>query len=63
MKALAHEAESVLDLMRKNEARLDANAFEALLQAVETIQGMLGRLAQGEQEVVDPRPTTRSSSG
>ena len=52
-KELAHELESILDLVRKGGLAPDSSVVGALLQGVDDLGAMLGRARSGQAEVVD----------
>ena len=53
-KSLAHELESILDLVRKNALAPDATVIGVLLQGTDDLAIMLGRVRAGQEETADP---------
>jgi two-component system chemotaxis sensor kinase CheA len=52
--ALAHRAEDLVDVFRKDPARLDAAAVDDLLAAGDALQAMIRASANGDKPVADP---------
>ncbi len=54
LRKLAHEMESVLDGLRKQRLEVSKAMVNELLEGVDEIKAMLGRIRKGEKEVADP---------
>lgn len=54
LRKLAHEMESVLDRLRKQRLTVSKAMINELLEGVDEIKAMLGRIRKGEKEVADP---------
>ena len=58
-KSLAHELESLLDLVRKGALSPDATVVGVLLQGTDDLAAMLGRVRGGQAETPDPAAVAR----
>lgn len=54
IKSLAHEMETILDLVRKNRLPADSRVVSVLLKGMDALKGMFERVRAGGEQVTDP---------
>jgi two-component system, chemotaxis family, sensor kinase CheA len=59
--AVAHRAEDLVDVLRKDPSRLEASAVDLLLSAADVLQDMVGSAAAGENPAADVATMERLS--